>query len=96
LTSGFEALVILANLSVLVVYFGCCVAAWQLRRLDVRGSGSPFRVPGGAVVPAVACLVILALLSSITAREWASFGAVVVVATLVFLVTRARAQRTTT
>jgi amino acid transporter len=90
LTSGFEALVILANLSVLVVYFGCCVAAWQLRRRDVRGSGPPFRAPGGAVVPILACLVIVGLLSSITAREWASFAVVVLAAALVFLATRGR------
>jgi APA family basic amino acid/polyamine antiporter len=95
LTSGFEALVILANLSVLVVYFACCVASWQLRRRDVRGAGPPFRVPGGGVVPVLACLVIVGLLSSITAREWASLGAVVGVAAVVFLATRGRRQAAT-
>jgi amino acid transporter len=90
--SGFEALVILANLSVLVVYFACCVAAWELRRRDVRGAGTPFRVPGGAVVPVLACLVILGLVASITAREWASLAVVVGVATAVFVATRWRAN----
>jgi APA family basic amino acid/polyamine antiporter len=90
LTSGFEALVILANLSVLVVYFGCCVAAWELRRRDVRGSGAPFRVPGGAAAPILACIVILGLLSSITGREWATFGAVASVAIALYFATRGR------
>jgi APA family basic amino acid/polyamine antiporter len=94
--SGFEALVILANLSVLAVYFACCVAAWELRRRDVREAGAPFRVPGGPAVPVLACLVIVGLLSSITAREWASLAAVVAVATAVFFATRwsARARAT--
>jgi APA family basic amino acid/polyamine antiporter len=90
LTSGFERLVILANLSVLVVYFACCTASWQLRRRDVRSAGAPFRVPGGAVVPALACLVIVGLLSSITAREWGTLGLVVAVAVAVFFVARGR------
>jgi basic amino acid/polyamine antiporter, APA family len=93
LTSGFEALVILANLSVLVVYLACCVASWELRRRDVRGSGPPFRVPGGAAVPMLACVVILGLLSSITAREWASFGAVAAIAVALYAATRGRRAR---
>ena len=90
LTSGFEALVILANLSVLVVYFACCVASWELRRRDVRGAGEPFRVPGGAAAPILACVVIVGLVSSITAREWASLAVVTAAAIAVFLATRAR------
>jgi APA family basic amino acid/polyamine antiporter len=93
LTSGFEALVILANLSVLTVYLACCVAAWELRRRDVRGSGEPFRVPGGVAVPILAGVVIIALLSSITGREWATFGAVVVVATALYFATQGRRGR---
>ena len=90
LTSGFEALVILANVSVLVVYLGCCIAAWELRRRDVRTSGPPFRSPGGAVAPVLACVVILGLLSSITAREWATFAAVAAVSVALYVATRGR------
>jgi amino acid transporter len=92
MTSGFEALVILANLAVLFVYFACCVAAWELRRRDVRGSGPPFRVPGGPTVPALACVVILGLVSSITGGEWATFAAVAAVAASIFVATRGRRQ----
>jgi APA family basic amino acid/polyamine antiporter len=93
LTSGFEALVILANLSVLTVYLACCVAAWELRRRDVRGSGRPFRAPGGATAPILACVVIVALLSSITGREWATFGSVAAVAVVLYVVTRGRRSK---
>jgi amino acid transporter len=90
LTSGFEALVILANLSVLTVYLACCVASWELRRRDVRAGGTPFRVPAGGVAPVLAGIVILLLLSSITTREWLTFGLVVAVAVALYVVTRGR------
>ena len=49
ITSTFERLAILANLSILVLYGMCCVATWQLRRRDVRAGGTPFRVPAPAI-----------------------------------------------
>jgi len=90
LTSGFEALIILANLSVLVVYLGCCAAAWRLRLRNVRGPGQPFLAPGGAAAPILASAVIFGLLSSITAREWATFGTVAAVAVALYFVTSRR------
>ena len=50
ITSTFERLAILANLSILVVYGTCCLATWQLRRRDVRGGGTPFKVPAPTLV----------------------------------------------
>jgi amino acid transporter len=90
LSSGFEALVIFANLAVLFVYLASCIASWELRRRDVRGEGKPFRVAGGPVVPILACVVILALMTSITVAEWGRFAALVVVAMLLFAATRTR------
>jgi APA family basic amino acid/polyamine antiporter len=88
LTSGFERLAILANLATLLLYAACCLAAWPLRRRDVRAGGIPFRVPGGAVVPFLALGAIAYLLSSITLDEWAMAGGVLVVSALLYLVTR--------
>ena len=68
-TNAFERLVVLANLSALLAYLGCAAAALQLRRRDVRTSGEPFRVPGGAIVPVLAMLTVIGLLSSITLRR---------------------------
>jgi APA family basic amino acid/polyamine antiporter len=90
LTSGFEGLALIATSATLLVYLGCCVGAWELRRRDVRGAGEPFRVAGAAVVPFLACALILYLLSSVTLREWSVLAATVAVAIVVFLVTRGR------
>jgi basic amino acid/polyamine antiporter, APA family len=95
LTSGFEGLALIATSATLLVYLGCCLGAWQLRRRDVRGAGEPFKVPGAAVVPFLACVLILYLLSSVTLREWSVLAATVAIAMVVFLVTRGRRRLTT-
>ena len=58
ITSTFERLAILANLSTLILYATCCLATWELRRRDVRAGGTPFRVPAPTLVIVLACLVI--------------------------------------
>ena len=84
LTSRFEPLVILANLSVLFVYLGCAAAAWQLRRKNIRDdvAATVQPVPFSWLAPPLAMCVIAVLLTSITrkefilAGEWAGFGGI--------------------
>ena len=90
ITSGFGTLLIISNVAALLVYFACAVAAWQLRRRNVQAGGTPFRVPGAAIVPVLACLVIIALLTSITWPEWLVLLKVVVVASAIFFISSGR------
>jgi amino acid transporter len=90
ITSAFDKLAIIANVAALLVYFACSLAAWQLRRRDVRAGGIPFRVPGGGVVPLLSCAMIVGLLSSITLPEWRVLAVVIGVASLLFVATRRR------
>src|SRR6476646_4977783 len=90
ITSAFVALAIIANVAALLVYLACSLAAWQLRRRDVRAGGIPFRVPGGAVVPLLSCAMIMGLLSSISLPEWRVLGLVLGLASALFVVTRRR------
>ena len=64
-TSGFERLAILANLSILVLYGLCCLAAWRLQALDPA-------VPRwrAALVPVAGCVAIAWLLTGVTWAEW--------------------------
>jgi amino acid transporter len=84
LTSTFERLAVLANLSALVLYATCCVAMWQLRRRDVRTGGPPFQVPAPGLVVTLACLVIGWILTSITLREWMAFALALGAAVVIF------------
>ena len=86
----FLKLVKLANVSVLLLYLACCIAAWELRRRDVRAGGLPFRVPAGGVVPWVASAVIVAMLASATADELLVVGVALAAAAAIFFATRGR------
>ncbi len=87
-SSGFGALAVISNVAALLVYFACAVAAWELRRKNVQAGGTPFRVPGAAIVPVLTCLVIIGLLTSITWSEWRVLLAVLAVATGLFFLRR--------
>lgn len=90
LTGTFERLAILANVSVLSLYLGCALAAWQLRRLGIEGdgAGTAFRVPLAGVTPWLACLAIAWLLTGLTAGEWLGFGLCVAAASLPYALAR--------
>ena len=90
ISSTFGSLAVLANLATLVLYFLCCLAAWQLRRRGVQAGGVPFRIPAAGILPFVACAVIAWLLTSITLREWGALAIALVVAALIFVLTRGR------
>jgi APA family basic amino acid/polyamine antiporter len=94
LTSSFERLAILATATTLCLYGACCLAAWELRRRDVRAEGPPLRLPGAALAPPLACAAIAWMLTSVTAAEWMALVVVLLVATVVFVATApARARR---
>ena len=87
-TSGFERLAILANLVTLLLYAGCCLAAWELARRDPVVDGiAPARGWSVTVVPFAACAAIAWLLTSITWREWRVTFMLLGAATLVYMMT---------
>ena len=91
ISGTFERLAILANVSALALYLGCALAAWRLRTLGVSSAGSVgFRVPFGAAIPWLACVVIGWLLSGLTRDEWLAFAICLIVGTLVYFGTRGR------
>jgi basic amino acid/polyamine antiporter, APA family len=85
--NSFEQLAVLANVSALLLYGAVAVATLVLRRRDVRHDGAtPFRVPGGPLVPVLTVALIGWLLSSITQTEWAAVGATLAVASCFYAV----------
>jgi amino acid transporter len=85
---NFEALAVIANGSILLVYAACCLAVLQLRRLHIEQNGTPFRIPMSAVVPVVALGIIVWLLASLTAEEWKWLIAIAAGAVVIFASTR--------
>ncbi len=87
----FEALAVLANLSALLLYAACALANIPLRRRGIQDEGAtPFSLPGGPLIPLLACAVIAWLCTSITLEEWVKVGATLAIASVLFMFTRRR------
>lgn len=97
ISGTFERLAILANVSALLMYLGCALAAWRLRRIEPAaiapdgGAATGFRVPFGGVIPWIACAIIAWLMTGLTRGEWMAVGAAVVAASAVYALTPKRA-----
>ena len=94
LSSGFEPLVILANVAVLTLYLGCAAAAWQLRRKGIRDAEAAAvkPIPGSVFAAPLAIIAIAALLTSITRDEWIASALVAAAGLLIFWLGRLRAR----
>jgi amino acid transporter len=88
LSGTFTTLAVNSAVATLLLHLGCCLAVLQLRRRDVRADGPPFLIPGGPVVPLLACGVVVMLLASAARTEFLVVGGMLAVASLVYLLRR--------
>jgi amino acid transporter len=98
LTGTFENLAVLAVIATLIVYLICCLASIQLRRRNIHDEGAtPFKVPGGPVIPIIASAIVVWLMTASTKQEVLAMGVMLAVETIVFAAMRAsrRAKPTT-
>ena len=93
LTSSFEALAVLSNVAVLLMYLLCCAACWFLVQKDVRADGPPFTFPGAQLIPLLAIIAIIWILAHATLREFAVAGVVMVIASLLYFLQAALRRR---
>jgi amino acid transporter len=92
ISSSFERLVVMANVSALLLYLMCVAASYQLQRRDVRMAGAPFDLPGGMLVQLLAAAGIVWLLSQATYDEWRIEAYVVGAAVIYYLIKRSLAS----
>ncbi len=88
MSSTFNQLAILSNVSGLLLYGLCVAASYELQRRDVRMAGPPLVLPGGMLVQVLSLTGIVWLLSHATRREFLIEAAVLAAATGYFLVRR--------
>jgi hypothetical protein len=67
------------------MYLLCCAACWILVQRDVRSDGKPFNFPGMKIVPALAIVAIIWILTHATLREFVVTGIVLALASIVYL-----------
>ncbi len=66
---SFRLLALFTSAATLVVYGVCCLGVMRMRTQKIEQAGTPFRAPGGPIVPIAATLLIGWLLSSLTRDE---------------------------
>jgi basic amino acid/polyamine antiporter, APA family len=92
ISSSFERLVVMANVSALLLYLMCVAASYQLQRRDVRMAGAPFDLPGGMLIQLLAAAGIVWLLSQATYDEWRIEAYVVGAAVIYYVIKRSLAS----
>jgi basic amino acid/polyamine antiporter, APA family len=91
LTSSYQQLAVLSNLATFGVYILGAFAVWRLRVRDVRTDKPPFLMPGGMLVPVLACAAISWIAArTITMREALALGGVFALSLVVYLAQRRR------
>jgi len=88
ISSSFERLVVMANVSALLLYLMCVAASYQLQRRNVRMAGAPFDLPGGMLIQLLAAAGIVWLLSQATYDEWRVVVYALAVAVVYYVVKR--------
>lgn len=89
-TNTFQALAIISNVAMLLLYLLCCGAALELTRRNVRTDGAPFVVPLPWLWPVAGAALILWILSRATTTELTVTAVVLFAATVVYFVVRRR------
>lgn len=91
IAGNFDALALISGGAICLVYFMVALAAWRAQRRDLRERGDhPFVLPAGALVPALAMLAMLAIVTTLTAKEWIAIGVALAVLVVVYALLHAR------
>src|SRR5690606_13098177 len=90
---NFEALALVSGGANCLIYLGVSLATGVAQKRDVRSAGKPFVLPGGALVPAISSLAMIAILATLSRAEWLAIGIALLILVLVYaaLVRRRRA-----
>jgi APA family basic amino acid/polyamine antiporter len=94
LVGSFDKLALISGGAICLMYAFVSIAAWRAQRIDLRdGDGTPFRLPGGAVVPLVSFAAMVAIVTTLKPDEWLAIG--IALAALVAMYGLLRALRPT-
>lgn len=88
LGGSFEKLALISGGANCLLYLGVCAASWRTQYRDLRGDGAPFVLPGGIVIPLVACVAMVAVLATLSRAEWMAIGVALVVLIAIYAVLR--------
>jgi APA family basic amino acid/polyamine antiporter len=82
---GFKQLAILSSASILLIYLGVVLATIKLKKSSLTNTEKTFHVPGGLIIPLLAVIVIVWLLSNLTGKELFSMSIFLVFITALYV-----------
>lgn len=88
IVGNFEALALISGGAICLLYLAVSIATWFAQRRDLRSGGAPFVLPGGALIPALAALSMLAILLTLSRAEWTAIGVALVALIALYTVLR--------
>jgi amino acid transporter len=89
LSGTFAQLAVVASGSLLLVYLGVSLSVLVLRHRKGPPSAGQFRIPGGPIVPVLSAVVILWLLSQMTASQATGAGALLAITGVTYFARKA-------
>ncbi|MEZ5460477.1 hypothetical protein [Dokdonella sp.] len=94
LVGNSEALALISGGAICLLYLGVCSATWFAQKRVSRSGGIPMLLPGGALIPALGSLAMIAILFTLSSAEWVSIIiALLSLVVLYVLACRLRQQR---
>jgi APA family basic amino acid/polyamine antiporter len=84
LVGNFDALALISGGAICLVYGLVASSAWRAQRRDLRQHGTPFVLPGGFAIPALALAAMVLIVSTLTAKEWSAIAIALAVLVVVY------------
>ncbi|MEP6881047.1 MAG: APC family permease, partial [Dokdonella sp.] len=83
---NFEALALVSGGANCLIYLGVSVATGVAQKRDLRSGGKPFVLPGGALIPAISTLAMIAIVATLSRAEWTAIGIALAILVVVYAV----------
>lgn len=90
LLGSFDTLALVSGGAICLVYALVALAARRAQRRGLREHGEPFTLPGGGAIPMLAIVAMLAIVTTLSARELLAIGLALALLVAVYAVLRAR------
>lgn len=88
MVGNFEALALISGGANCLIYLGVSLATGVAQKRDLRSGGAPFVLPGGALIPAIASLAMLAILMTLSRAEWIAIALALLTLVALYVVLR--------
>lgn len=83
ISGGFQQLAIMASAIILLVYLAVVLATIKLRKKKIAGEDKYFKAPGGLVIPVIAIVAIIWLLTSL--GKWEILSTLIFIAAIIII-----------